>query len=178
MPHEHAIQIPPRTIMEAYRSLPEGTLAELIEGSLYMSPAPSANHQRLVGKLYRLFSAHVDQHKIGEVFIAPLDVYLDETMNAVQPDLLFVKTNNLHYVKADGMHGVPDLIVEVLSPGTLAIDLDKKKSLYEAFKVTEYWIVNPDSKEVTGFQLEGEKFIKHPAPIGSLSSKLLGDFNF
>ena len=67
--------IPPRTIMEVFKILPEGTLAELIDGSIYMSPSPTANHQRTVGTLYAALRAHVEKNKLGEVFISPFDVF-------------------------------------------------------------------------------------------------------
>jgi Uma2 family endonuclease len=71
------IPSPPRTIMEVYKMLPEGTLAELINGQLYMSPAPNTNHQRVSGKIEYLLRSYVENHSLGEMFHAPYDVYLD-----------------------------------------------------------------------------------------------------
>lgn len=90
--------------------LPQGTLAEIIEESIYTSPAPTAKHQRIVGKLYRLLADHVEKITKGEVFISPFDVYLDETSNAVQPDVIFVGVENSRIVKEDSIHGVPDFL--------------------------------------------------------------------
>jgi len=76
--------------MEVYKMLPEGTLAELIDNVLYMSPSPVFSHQSVIKSLARqLFTQVEDVHK-GLIFFAPYDVYLDEEKNAVQPDLIVV----------------------------------------------------------------------------------------
>ena len=69
---------PPRTIMEVYKMLPEGTLAELINGQIYMSPTPTNLQQRISRKLLIKLSDFVEANDLGEVFNAPLDVYLDK----------------------------------------------------------------------------------------------------
>lgn len=147
------IPVPPRTIMEVYKILPEGTLAELINGKIYMSPAPNTQHQRAIKSFFNKLSSYVEQAALGEIFIAPYDVYLDENSNAVQPDLLFVSNENSSMIKAHGVVGSPDLIVEFLSPGNTKHDLFIKKALYEKFRVKEYWVVDPASTEVIVFQL-------------------------
>lgn len=109
------IQTPPRTIMEVFRSLPEGTLAEVINGNLYMSPSPTRSHQRLFRKLLVAFTNFIEPLALGEAFSAPYDVFLDEDANAVQPDIFFITTERLPIAEEDGVYGAPDLIVEMLS---------------------------------------------------------------
>lgn len=170
---------PPRTIMELFNSLPEGTLAELIDGSIYMSPSPTANHQRIVGKLYRVLSAYIEENKLGEIFISPFDVYLDEISNAVQPDLIFVSAGNSGVVGEAAIHGVPDLLLEVLSPGNRQHDLTVKKKLYEKFGVKEYWIIDPGSNESFGFALRDGHYVDCGNLAGKIKSALLkGEFSF
>ena len=96
--------------MEVYRMLPEGTLAELIDGILYMSPSPIDSHQRAVTRLVGQMYLFVEKNDLGEIFTAPFDVYLDEHSNAVQPDILFIAKENLNIVRSH-VHGVPDLII-------------------------------------------------------------------
>ena len=84
------IDSPPRTMMEVYKSLPEGTLAELIENQLIMSPSPLAIHQKVLQRIYRKFAEQIEDLERGEIFVAPIDVYLDEERNAVQPDIVIV----------------------------------------------------------------------------------------
>jgi Uma2 family endonuclease len=173
------IPSPPRTIMEVYKMLPEGTLAELINGQLYMSPAPNTNHQRVSGKIEFLLKAYVENNCLGEMFHAPYDVYLDEENNAVQPDIIFVSTQNASIVKPHGIVGVPDLIVEFLSPGNNKHDLVTKKELYEKFGVKEYWIIDPATKEAFVYQLENKQYTLAGKEISNLFSPIFNhSFSF
>jgi Uma2 family endonuclease len=94
---------PPRTVMEVFRMLPEGTLAEVIENTLYMSPTPSTNHQRLITLLLTQIHKYVSDNSLGEVFPAPLDVFLDEHSNAVHPDILFISKKNISILDDNSM---------------------------------------------------------------------------
>lgn len=165
---------PPRTIMQVYKSLPEGTLAELIDNVLYMSPSPVYKHQKVLFKIATELKYFVEDISRGIVMIAPFDVYLNETSNAVQPDIVVVLKANLAILNEEGhIHGVPDLLVEVLSPGNTDHDLVRKKNLYEKFGVKEYWIVDPDTKQASVFSLQNQKYHLHFEGVGNIESKLL-----
>ena len=107
-----------------YTRLPNnGMRYEVIEGELYMSPAPNPQHQRVIVALLRHLLEYLQQQPIGEVLISPIDVILSNNLAApVQPDLLFIAKDRLDIVKEKSIEGVPDLIVEVLSPGNPAHD--------------------------------------------------------
>ncbi|MEO7990085.1 MAG: Uma2 family endonuclease [Chryseolinea sp.] len=173
-----SIKTPPRTIMEVFQMLPEGTLAELINGSIYMSPAPNPYHQRIVLNLSIALSSYVKQSHPGEVFISPCDVYLDDHSNAVQPDIILISSKKNVIVNKSGLHGIPDLLIEVLSPGNSEHDTITKKALYEKFGVQEYWIVNPDTKETTGYSLKDKQYISLGQFIGKIHSVLLDNQTF
>jgi len=164
----HVIESPPRTIMQVFKMLPEGTLAEVIENVLYMSPAPNPYHQRILVRLSSRLDNYILENELGEILIAPVDLYLDETANAVQPDILFFSKNNPLVVNKSGLHGVPDLIIEILSPGNKEHDLVKKKLLYEKFGVKEYWIIDPETKIASGYTLK--EITYHP--IGEHKNKI------
>lgn len=165
-------QRPPRTAMEVYEMLPEGTLAEVINNTLYMSPAPNLQHQRLLGRLFTLMNTYITENDLGECFIAPVDVYLGDK-NAVQPDIIFIAQNHLSAIIKDGkVKGAPDLIVEVLS-GNKKHDLQVKKNLYEAFGVQEYFIINPVDNEVITYYLNGNKFSLQESKAGKIKSRVL-----
>lgn len=163
---------PPRNIMEVFNSLPEGTLAQVIENCLFMSPAPLEIHQKIVGKLFVLLSNYIDEHALGEARIAPYDVYLDDE-NVFQPDIVFISNERLHLIEKNGLHGAPDLVIEILSPSTAKFDLQQKKVAYERCGVQEYWIVDPQSKAVHGYRLRNNSFDRLPKAIGHLNSDLL-----
>jgi Uma2 family endonuclease len=165
---------PPRTIMEVYKMLPEGTLAELINGTIYMSPSPISNHQIILNDINVELVLFLRSQKQGKVLIAPLDVYLDESENAVQPDIIVLLNDNVKIIKKKGhIHGVPDLLVEVLSKGNNKHDLITKKDLYEKFGVKEYWVVDPETKLAIIFSLSEGKYTLIDEKIGSIHSPLL-----
>ena len=158
-----------------YLKLPSDKRYEIISGRLYEMPSPTVKHQRIVGKIFKVLSDYVEKNDLGEVFIAPMDVVLSEK-DVVQPDVVFVKKENLDIVK-DWIVGVPDLVVEVVSPGTLTRDTELKKSLYQAYGVEEFWVVFPEEKVVQVWVLEGEKFslFSYAEIEGKIKSKILGE---
>jgi Uma2 family endonuclease len=168
------LQSPPKTIMEVFKMLPEGTLAELIDNQIYMTASPFGAHQRLQMKLSAKIFNFLEKHNIGEVVSAPMDVYLDETSNAVQPDIFVLLNENQHILHPNGhVRGVPDLIIEILSPGNRNHDLVRKKELYERFRVKEYIITDPDNKDVWHYVLVNNIFEQQPATPGQFTSRLL-----
>lgn len=168
------IQRPPRTIREVFDTLPEGTLAQLIENQLVMSPAPTYNHQIILNKINFSILLFLNENPIGEVLIAPFDVHLDDE-NIFQSNLIFIRTENLPNIRRDGYHGAPDLVLEVLSPGTKRQDQGKKKSAYERHGVPEYWLADPDTKETEGFFLKNGKYGDPVRSTGEIKSEILGD---
>ena len=130
--------------------------------------------------IFRRMAEKIKDENIGEVIIAPFDVYLDEKSNAVQPDLTIVLNENLNIIGEDGsIHGVPDLLIEVLSQGNEANDTVKKFALYERFGVKEYWIIEPTMKLASGFTLVDGRYKKLKEETGIIRSPLLkAIFNF
>ena len=112
--------------VEDYRATPEGTRYQLVEGDLIMAPAPNLFHQSIAGKIHQILANFLDRYPLGKVFIAPCDVYLSEH-DVVQPDVLFVANSNLGILQEDGIHGAPDLVIEVLSPATAQLDKKTKR---------------------------------------------------
>lgn len=144
----------PKTALDVFRMLPEGTLCEVIENVLYMSPAPNYDHQSLVFLLAKRIDKHIDTLQLGEVILSPFDVYLENLLSAVQPDLLYLSRANRNLLKKDGyIYGAPDLIVEVLSSDKNR-DTVKKKNLYERAGVKEYFTVDPVSRKIQAYVLD------------------------
>ena len=142
--------------IEDYKKLPEGAPFELIEGNLVREPAPEYYHQDVIMILSSRMRIYADDHDLGKVLVAPLDVYLDEE-NVFQPDILFVAKANLSEIERDGIHGAPDLVIEILSPSNARQDFTTKFHIYERHGVKEYFIVDPDSKEVIAYSLRDQK---------------------
>jgi len=163
---------PPRTMLEAFMSLPEGTLAQLIENNIVMSPSPLKRHQSISMELSSELHFFVKTNRLGEVYAAPFDVHLDST-NVFQPDICFISKKRLHMLKKNGMFGAPDLVIEILSPGTSKHDLVDKKAVYERCGVTELWFVDPENDQATGYHLRENKYQSFFTGTGKLQSQLL-----
>ena len=141
----------PRKTVEDYLALPDDVRAELIDGELFVTPSPTPDHQRLVLRLARSLDGAVTERGGGELFIAPLDVHLP-TGAVVQPDLLYVSEGRRHIVR-DWVRGVPDLVVEIVSPTGAERDRIVKRELYARNGVPEYWIVDPGERSVEVLRL-------------------------
>ncbi len=163
---------PPRTMLEAYESLPEGTPMQLIKNQLIMSPSPLDIHQKAAIRIASQLLIFVEKYRLGDVRSAPYDVHLDE-QNVYQPDILFIAKENLHKIKENGLYGAPDLVIEILSPGTATYDKKEKKEVYEQYGVKEYWIVDPKTKKAEGFVLKEGKFETIEREKGAIKCKLL-----
>lgn len=141
--------------LDAFKALPETNQPhELIHGELIVSPAPKPHHQRLV---LRIVNAVQDSMSEGEVFVSPLDVYIDG--HALQPDVVWIAPNSQCVIGADGYHeGPPDLVVEIVSPTSRRRDRADKYDIYEQAGVREYWIVEPESQFIEVYVSENQKF--------------------
>jgi Uma2 family endonuclease len=138
-------------------------MVEIIKGRIFkMSPAPSSLHQRLSRNLTTAIDIFLKNKKC-EVFCAPFDVILPtkdkdfmQSDKVVQPDIVVICNPDL--IQERGCFGVPDWIIEILSPHTTKKDIQDKYNLYEEAGVTEYWIVEPRNSTVEVFVLENEKY--------------------
>lgn len=145
-----------------YLAWPDTERWELIHGIPYsMSPAPSRLHQEISGMLFGSFYEYLKGKKC-KLYAAPFDVRFsdtagqpdDEIDTVVQPDIVVICDPG----KLDdkGCKGAPDLVIEILSPGTSKIDMQDKFYLYQRMGVKEYWVVHPSDKTVMVFHLKNQ----------------------
>jgi Uma2 family endonuclease len=139
---------PTEWTVELVRALPDdGSRHEVIDGELFVTPAPSWTHQRAVRELLLLLVPYLKEHSLGDAIIAPADVVFGPR-NMVEPDLFVVPL----------VGGTPParwedvgrllLAVEILSPSTRRTDRGEKRDLYQRKGVPEYWIVDVESRSV------------------------------
>jgi Uma2 family endonuclease len=128
-----------------YLELPDEPRCELILGRIYVTPSPTFQHQAVALLLSQRLH-EVARHTGGVVAIAPLDVTLADH-SVVQPDVIYVSASRLEIVE-DRIEGAPDLLVEVLSPGTSRRDRNEKLKLYAESGVREYWIVDSIERQI------------------------------
>ena len=131
-----------RLTYEDYERIPaDGDRHEIIAGEEIVTPAPEIPHQRTSRMLAGILDAWVVQHGLGEILYAPVDVVLSPE-DVVQPDIVFVSTGRASIITRKNIQGAPDLVVEISSPSTAAIDRGAKGALYDRAGVAEYWIVD------------------------------------
>jgi len=120
----------------------DGKRHEIIDGEHQVTPSPNTEHQTISFNLSGLLWAYLKEHPIGRVFAAPFDVVLS-SVDVVEPDLLYVSRGRLDIVTGKHVRGVPDLLIEIISPGTRRADSIVKRKLYERVGVSEYWAIDP-----------------------------------
>ena len=136
----------------------EAQREELIGGEVVaMSPRPSFNHNQISYNIAYLF-AHYLRGKKCIPIADGMDLYLDEDNHFV-PDFMIVCDPDK--IKRDGVHGAPDLVVEVLSSSTAKNDRTLKKTVYAKCGVREYWLVSPGEKSVEVYRTNGTEFVLH-----------------
>lgn len=166
---EPALNPEERFTYKELKTWPEDERWELIRGVPFRMQSPRTVHQRVLVHLLTQLGAWF-AGKPCEPFVAPLDVLLrddpdqdeDDVDTVVQPDLLIVC--DPERVKDNGVHGAPDWVLEILSPSTSWRDQTEKRGLYEYHGVKEYWVLNPDTLDLTIFCLVGGRFA---APQGA-----------
>jgi Uma2 family endonuclease len=150
---------------EDYVRLPDdGKRYEVIRGVLYVSPAPIPLHQYVHSRLFFILSRFVGEHRLGMALGAPMDIRLPRRLgDPVQPDLFFLRTGNQPRWEVDpSFDGIPDLVVEILSPSTTRLDRKIKHSVYQEAGIPEYWIVDPRARtiEILGLSEDGARYVE------------------
>jgi len=173
------IEVPQKEVYtyEDYAKLPEGAPYQLVGGRLVMTPAPSTYHQIISMRLEVKFANFAIEKDLGMILNAPVDVYFEET-ETYQPDIIFISKQRLHIIEPERVKGAPDLVVEILSSSTAYYDLRKKFKIYEKHGVREYWIVDPEGKNITIYENRVGKFVlaQEVEEKGKVESKVISGF--
>ncbi len=130
-----------------YMSTPNDKRYQLLDGEMIVAPSPVTRHQVISARIFLALNQFVHQHSLGQVLFAPLDVVLSNH-DVAQPDILFVSNARSAIITEANIQGAPDLVVEILSPGTAEYDRGYKQALYGRHGVREYWLVDPDAETV------------------------------
>lgn len=133
---------------ERWEQLPDdGNRYEVIDGILYMTTAPSYFHQWIIRQIVRVLFTQIDDTGVGVTTWAPVGLFMPGC-DPVQPDIVVVRTTDLHIIHDRRIYGVPALLIEVLSPHNPDQDTAIKRKAYARAAVPEYWIVRPASRDV------------------------------
>src|SRR5690348_782967 len=120
---------------------------EVIRGELFVSPAPKIPHQRMVRELLVQLHDYLTRHNLGEVLPGPFEVQFTDD-SAVQPDLLVVLDTQRSRLTPERHHGPPALVIEIISYSSKRTDRLQKRALYLEEGVSEYWVVDPELKQL------------------------------
>jgi len=134
-------------------ALPDDQLRhELIDGEHVVTPSPNTLHQTISLNLVRVLLPYLDRHRLGQLLSAPFDVKLS-LFTVLVPDLVYFTAERfVRVVNEKHATAAPDLVVEILSPGTRRRDKGRKRAVYDREGVREYWIVDPESRSVTALR--------------------------
>ena len=157
-----------------YLKIDDNNRYEIFNGELLMVPAPSTDHQEISRNIGFLVWSFVKQKGLGKVFNAPVDVVFDDD-EVFQPDIVFIKSESQSIIGKNAIQGVPDLIVEIVSPSSTFYDTIEKKDIYRKYGVKEYWIIFPDEKIIEVLSLEKGEYLEFckSKKEGIVKSKIL-----
>ncbi|MEW6279160.1 MAG: Uma2 family endonuclease [Candidatus Eremiobacterota bacterium] len=137
---------------EDYLQLPDdGNRYEIIDGRLYVSPAPSPYHQTLSRRVQFWFYP-LELAGQGQIFNAPVDLLMAGA-TPVQPDLVFLGPEQASMITRRALEGVPTLVVEILSASTAGRDRTIKCHKYASCGVPHYWILDPFARTLEMYRL-------------------------
>jgi Uma2 family endonuclease len=143
--------------VDMVRALPDdGKRYEVIDGKLFVTPAPTWTHQHAVLKLGILLAAYLEQHSIGHVLVAPAEVLVTGDVK-VEPDVFVVPLVEGRKPTSWEEAARLLLVIEVLSPTTARADRHVKRRLYQRERVPEYWIVDVDARLVERWRPEDQR---------------------
>jgi Uma2 family endonuclease len=146
-----------------YDQLPDQPRYELLFGRLVVNPSPTSRHQIASMVLVQRFD-RIAMSSGGAAFPAPFDVVLADH-SIVQPDIVYVTAARVSIVRAHA-ESAPDLVVEIISPGTARRDEGEKKLLYALSGVGEYWLAYPEERRLAFLVNEGGRFVEVPQLTG------------
>ncbi len=167
--------------LEDYLAIPDERRVELIDGVIYDMSSPLGHHQIIAGQIYFHLVSYISG-KGGPCipFIAPIDVQLDcDDKTIVQPDVMILCDRSKYTPQR--IVGAPDFVVEVFSKSTRKKDMFIKLNKYRTAGVREYWMVDPDKKNVIVFHFENDDDLsvytfRDKVPVGIYGGDCVIDF--
>lgn len=172
-----------RMSYEEYLEVASGAkIMEWVEGEVIIYMPPVYEHQEFVGFLYKLLSLFIEFFDLGIVIPAPFEVKLWSGGPSREPDVIFISREKQVNLTSQRFEGGPDLLIEIISPGSVTEDRVHKFTEYERAGVREYWVIDPRPRQQQAdFYILGADQFYHPAPIdekGIFRSEVIPHFWF
>jgi Uma2 family endonuclease len=144
-----------------YLTLPTNQLVELVRGNVNVLPMTTTSHQFIVQYLHGILLSFVEARKLGRVIFAPLRIRIrPKTMR--EPDVIFIARENYHRIGEQYWTGA-DLVMEVVSPDEESHQRDHhdKRADYAERGIAEYWVVDPQTEQITVLVLDSQHYRLH-----------------
>jgi Uma2 family endonuclease len=145
---------------------------EIIDGRHFVTPAPGSDHQSISGELLTDLVTKVQRRRLGRVFVAPYDVHLAPG-TVVQPDIVVVHRKNRGLIGAAKLTGVPDLLIEIVSPSRPNYDRETKRLRYQRAGVREFWLVDPVARTIEQMVLRNGRYRTVAIATESITLRIL-----
>lgn len=155
------------TVKDFYRLVSDGQKADLIDGVIYMASPDSTENDDIGGFLYTLMRTYAEIKNLGRVSGSRF-AYTLSKHRVPEPDVAFVRREQLHLVYDTGMDGPPDIAVEIVADESEERDYVEKKQLYQEAGITEYWIIDPLGMHVEFHRLVNGKYETVPLKDGRI----------
>ena len=149
------------TVDEFFDLVPDGQKADLIDGVIYMASPDTPHNAELTFIIHHLVRGWTRLHGGGKVYQSRV-AYVLGPRTSPEPDVAFISPERLAQVKKTRVHGPPDLAVEIVAEESQSRDYDRKKRLYEASGVREYWIIDPLQQRCEFYRLSGGRYAPIP----------------
>jgi Uma2 family endonuclease len=151
---------------EQFLQLDGDVHAEWVDGKVIEMAPVTDEHSALQMFFVKIIGAFVDAHELGELRAEPFQMKTGPDMPGRAPDLMFIAKRNLSRLKKHYLAGPADLVIEIISPGTMHVDRGAKYGEYEQGGVKEYWLIDPLRKQAD-FYLRGRDGLYQRAAVES-----------
>ncbi len=157
----------------------DGKRREIIDGEMYVSRQPAWGHQEFIIRTGGRLDSWSLTTRLGRVATAPGLIFAED--EDVAPDLVWISNERLaRYMRGGKLYGPPELVVEILSPGTFNArrDREAKLKLYSRQGVEEYWIADLPVRTVVIYRRDDSGLVLVATLAGddTLTSPLLPGF--
>ena len=151
--------------------------AEWVDGEVIVPVATSIKHAQIVRFLLTLLYLFSARYKLGEVLGETAQVRFAGLKQRRTPDIIFVANDRRHLFRETFFEGAPDLIIEIVSPDSVARDWREKYLDYQAAGVREYWVVDPMARQVEAYAMDAQnQYERLEAQAGRIASRVLPGF--
>ncbi len=155
----------------------EDSNCELIDGVLVIHSPASEEYENIFGYLYTILRFYLEKTNSGKIYGSRYVMKLSKKWNP-EPDIFIIKPENYSKIKTNYYDGAADLVIEILSPSTRELDLEKKLPEFLKVGVKEVWIIDPDNKEITVYFKDKQNKYSDYKSDALIKSSVLPDFQF